>query len=255
MTGNTQEGSNADDLLVASPSIPDLLSPPMQPLAVVEKGVLSRTVSYEEEDGEVFDWLKDVCDVDMNDDIMETGDGVDRTPVPDALSQSFREELAPESAVELVNVPESSTAVHAAAPPTSVNTDTVQQSPLVKSSSMVPPYHGEDDDDYGTFIKVPRISFHTPGNVYSWLYLRGVMQNFGVRVRFRLDCYVGCVTLLLFALMAFVIVTIAEAEDKLGVLGQVDMMQACLAILTVTVFIVGVVIAGALANNSFENHK
>ena len=81
------------------------------------------------------------------------------------------------------------------------------------------------------------------------------MQNFGMRVRFRLDCYVGCITILLLALMAFVIVTIAQASDKLAVLGRTDVMQACLAIITVTVFVVEVIMVGSLANNSFENHK
>jgi hypothetical protein len=108
---------------------------------------------------------------------------------------------------------------------------------------------------FSDLVTVPKISVHTPDNIYGWLYARSVMQNYGARIRFRMDGYVGCISLLLFALMVFVVVYLSVAEDRVGMINNTLVKQALLAVLVVTIYVTGVVFTGALANWTFDTHR
>jgi len=113
-----------------------------------------------------------------------------------------------------------------------------------------------DDSKWGAMmLPIPKISVHTADNVYGWMYARSVMQNYGTRVRFRMDVYVGCTSLLLFVLMIFIVIYLSVAEDPLAMINNTLVKQALLAVFVSTIYVTGVVFTGAMANWTFDLHR
>jgi len=48
-----------------------------------------------------------------------------------------------------------------------------------------------EDDGLVEELNTPSLSVHTPDNVFGWLYARSIMHNYGLRIRFRNDIYIG----------------------------------------------------------------
>jgi hypothetical protein len=110
-------------------------------------------------------------------------------------------------------------------------------------------------------IPVPRLSLDSADNVYSWLYIRLVLQDFGYRVRFRLSCYIYIVLFVSFGLMLVSISRLynafidSDSSELPRVLRGHPFIQA---LITVSIFFLLTIILAyfaSLVNEQFMNHR
>jgi hypothetical protein len=110
-------------------------------------------------------------------------------------------------------------------------------------------------------IPVPRLNLDCADNVYSWLYIRIVLQNFGFRVRNRIDIYVSIVLFVILGLMAATIGKLYRASQSSDnsmlsdtLKGQV-FVQIQIVVGTFLICLIVLAHFGNLVNNQFMTHR
>lgn len=110
-------------------------------------------------------------------------------------------------------------------------------------------------------IPVPRLSLDSADNVYSWLYIRLVLQDFGYRVRFRLNVYIYVVLFVSFGLMLVAISRLYNAfiDSDNSELGRVMRGQPFIqTLITISIFFLLTIILAyfaSLVNEQFMKHR
>lgn len=104
---------------------------------------------------------------------------------------------------------------------------------------------------------IPRVSVQYASNIYSWLYTRNVMHNYGTRFRFRVDCFIGVITLILFFLMMLVTVEIVltTQDERYNVLMGTVVLQCLLSVVITTFYSIVFISAGAYVNDYYQDHR
>jgi hypothetical protein len=116
-------------------------------------------------------------------------------------------------------------------------------------------------DKVRDMIPVPRVDLDIADNVYSWLYLRLILQNFGFRVRYRINMFVATVLIVVAALMIACINTVfnSSQSDDPNELSEVIVgpvfVKNMLTITIVYVFLLVLVYFGSLVNSEFMMHR
>ena len=99
-------------------------------------------------------------------------------------------------------------------------------------------------------VTIPRVSFHCSQNVYAWLNTRLMMQNYGLRFRFRVDSYVGFITLIVAANMIIVVILFLLKRH----VPPVYFHQTALLVLVMGAFIILYIRQGSIVNANYEAH-
>ena len=109
-------------------------------------------------------------------------------------------------------------------------------------------------------IPVPRIDLNSADNVYCWLYVRLILQNFGFRVRFRLNMFVGAVLVLVVILQILVLKQVIIASSSKSsttihdAMTSVSYFQNMFTISILALFALVLVYFASLVNGEFTMH-
>ena len=114
-------------------------------------------------------------------------------------------------------------------------------------------------------MPIPRIDLDRADNVYSWLYTRLVLQNFGFRVRYRINMFVACMLFFTLVLMLVIINKVIETkqietsnDDDQAVrnlVTNVNFVQSMITTAVFTIFGVLLIYFGSIVNEDFSMHR
>ena len=99
-------------------------------------------------------------------------------------------------------------------------------------------------------VTIPRVSFHCSQNVFAWLNTRLMMQNYGLRFRFRVDSYVGFITVIVGALMIIVVAMLLMKKH----VPPVFFHQVAFLVLCMGAYIILYVRQGSIVNANYDAH-
>ena len=114
-------------------------------------------------------------------------------------------------------------------------------------------------------IPVPRIDLGRADNVYSWLYCRLILQNFGFRVRYRINLFVAVILFFTMVLMLVILNEVIEkkqyesnnddARAVKALVTNVNFVQSMIATAVFTVFAFLLIYFASIVNYEFSLHR
>lgn len=114
-------------------------------------------------------------------------------------------------------------------------------------------------------MPIPRIDLDRADNVYSWLYTRLVLQNFGFRVRYRINMFVAAMLFYVLVIMLVILNEVIEKQQKQTnaadddavkeLIVNINFVQSMLSTLFFTIFAFLLIYFGSIVNEEFKMHR
>ncbi len=116
-------------------------------------------------------------------------------------------------------------------------------------------------------MPIPRIDLDNADNVYTWLYARLVLHNFGYRVRYRINMFVACILFFTLVLMLVILNKVIRSSqlgnagnaDDDGVfttlIADVNFVQSMIVTAVFIAFTFLLIYFGSIVNEEFSLHR
>jgi hypothetical protein len=108
----------------------------------------------------------------------------------------------------------------------------------------------------GEFIhRPPLLVLDSIENVVSFMYIRLILRDYGLRFQFRLDAYVGTLMQFTVVLMLYVVIKLSVSPQSTNFLADMLLVQILALIAVGSIFIFILVLLGARVNHLYIMHK
>jgi hypothetical protein len=134
--------------------------------------------------------------------------------------------------------------------------DAQRRHSVARALTLMMRVEDEIDIDDLNFRDIPKLDLDLDAsNIYAWLYARLLLQNFGERMLFRMELYVGAYLLVAVALAVIFITGIYSAADPWAVLARPFYIQVAIILFAALLLVQLHIAEAAAVNTEMETHQ
>lgn len=102
---------------------------------------------------------------------------------------------------------------------------------------------------------VPKVDFEIPQNVYAWMYTRLIIQNYGVRMLFRIMLYTGGIFLEIIVSGLAIVFAVLHSDVPFALVHRPVVIQCIILAVASMLVLINYILLGSNLNDEFGSHR